>query len=234
MHKISKIKDSKKVVLVIVAHTDDETIGIGGAIAKHVESGDTVYGISMTNGVGARDGNNLSKIKSRYQASENAGKILGLTWLDNGNYPDNLMDTIPLIDVIKFIEKIKSKITPEIIYTHTSADLNIDHQIVSRATLTAFRPEPNEVWSEIRAFEVASSTDYGHRSITNLFAPNLFVDVTKTWNKKLAALKEYQSEIREQPHSRSIVGIENLAKHRGNQVGVYYAEAFEIIRKIER
>lgn len=225
---------NRHTVLVVVAHTDDESLGLGGTIAKHFENGDIVFGISMTDGVGARGGTNEEEIKIREQASINAGKILGLTWIEGGSFPDNAMDTVPLIAVTNVIEKAKSLIEPTIVYTHSSADLNVDHRIVSQATLTAFRPRPNEIWEEIRTFEIASSTDYGHKSITNLFYPNLFVDITHTWDKKLAALNEYKMEMRDGPHTRSIEGLANLAKYRGNQVGLCYAEAFEIIRRIER
>lgn len=225
---------NKRTVLVVIAHTDDEALGLGGTIAKHVENGDSVFGISMTNGLGARGEENEAGVKLRTQASINAGKILGLTWIEGGSFPDNAMDTVPLLAVAKIIEKAKSLVNPTIVYTHSSADLNVDHRVVSQATLTAFRPQPNEVWEEIRTFEIASSTDYGHKSITNIFYPNLYVDIKHTWDKKLAALNEYRIEMRDAPHTRSFEGLENLAKYRGNQVGLYYAEAFEIIRKIER
>jgi LmbE family N-acetylglucosaminyl deacetylase len=221
-------------VLVIVAHTDDETIGLGGTIAKHVENGDFVYGVSMTDGVGARGEEIENKIKIRSQASLNAGKILGLTWIEGGCFPDNAMDTIPLLAVTKVIEKAKSLVTPTLIYTHSAADLNVDHRVVCMATLTAFRPQPDEVWQEIRTFEIASATDFGHKSLTNTFNPNLYINIKQTWGKKLMALNEYGSEMRNTPHTRSFEGLENLAKHRGHQVGLHYAEAFEIIRKIER
>lgn len=222
------------IVLVIVAHADDETLGLGGTIARHIENGDIVYALKMTDGESSRESTNDAGIKFREQASTNAGNILGLTWIDGGNFPDNAMDTVSLLKIVKVIEKAKSILNPTIVYTHSSADLNVDHRIVSQATLTAFRPQPNENWREIRTFEVASATDYGHKSITNIFVPNLYVDISKTWNKKLAALAEYEMEMRDLPHTRSIQGLENLAKYRGNQVGLYFAEAFEIIRKIER
>ena len=234
MKSVKILEANKHVVLVVVAHADDEALGMGGTIAKHVEKGDIVYAISMTDGVGARSENSEDKIKVRVEASIKAAKILGLTWIEGGNFPDNAMDTVPLLAVAKVIEIAKSLVNPTLIYTHSSADLNIDHQIVNRATLIAFRPNPNEVWEEIRTFEIVSATDYGHKSITNLFYPNLYVNIKKTWNKKLSALNEYKIEMREAPHTRSFEGIKNLAKYRGNQVGLYYVEAFEIIRKIER
>lgn len=227
-------KSQPAIILVVVAHTDDEALGCGGTIARHIKNGDKVFGVSMTDGVGARGVADNDEVKRRAQASINASKILGMEWLEGGAFPDNAMDTVALLDVVKVVEEAKAKINPTIVYTHSSADLNVDHRIVSQAVLTAFRPQPNEVWEEIRVFEIASATDYGHRSVTKEFSPNLYVDITETWKTKLAALKEYSMEMRQPPYARSLDGLENLARYRGNQVGLTYAEAFEIIRKLER
>ncbi len=188
----------------------------------------------MTGGVGARGIDDSDEKRKRAQASVNAGKILGLEWLEGGGFPDNAMDTVGLLDVARVIERAKTLSKPTVVYTHSSADLNIDHRIVSQATLIAFRPQPNEVWEEIRTFEIVSATDYGHKSITKEFTPNLYVDISETWQTKLAALQEYSIELRPSPHTRSFEGLENLAKYRGHQVGLPYAEAFEIIRKVVR
>lgn len=120
-----------EVVLVIVAHTDDETLGVGGTIARHVENGDIVYGISMTNGVGSREGKQYESIQQRREAALWAANILGLTWLVEGNFPDNEMDTISMLSVTKVIESVKDQIKPTIVYTHSMADLNIDHRTSS-------------------------------------------------------------------------------------------------------
>ena len=81
-------------------------------------------------------------------------------------------------------------------------------------------------------FEVPSATDYGHENITGVFRPNLFIDISSTWDDKEEALKAYGTEMREYPHSRSIEAVKNLGKLRGNQVGLSIAEAFQVIRKI--
>lgn len=228
------LKKQSKKILVIVAHPDDETLGPGGTIARHTSEGDTIYGISMTDGISARGLKNKKKSQIRFKASINAAKHIGLNWIKKARFPDNSMDKIPLLEIIKVIEEVKLKIKPTLIYTHSSADLNIDHRIVSEATLSAFRPQTNELWEEIRAFETPSATDYGHKSITGNFYPNLYVDITNTWNIKLKALNEYKIEMRGAPHSRSIDGLKNLAEYRGNQVGLKFAEAFEILRKVQR
>ena len=90
-----------------------------------------------------------------------ASKELGFQWAGRYNFKDNAMDEYPLIEVVKAVEKTKSKVQPTLVYTHGGADLNIDHGVVANAVLTAFRPQPNEKCRELRLFEVASSTDYG-------------------------------------------------------------------------
>ncbi len=173
-------------------------------------------------------------VHHRYEASLRAAKILGMEWIDGGNFLDNAMDSIPLLAVVRVIEEIKNQIKPTIVYTHSAADLNVDHRIVSQATLTAFRPQPDESWNEIRLFEVPSATDYGHEDITAMFVPNLLISIEDTWDAKLEALKQYSTEIREFPHSRSYEAIKSLAQYRGYQVGLEMVEAFQLIRKIER
>ena len=228
--KISK----SNVVLIICAHSDDETLGMGGTISRHVNEGDKVYAISMTNGVSARCTSKSKLVEDRDKFASKAAQILGFEWILKEDFPDNSMDKVPLLEVVKVIESIKKKIQPNLIYTHSMADLNIDHRIVSQATLTAFRPLSSESWNEIRTFEVPSSTDYGHEKITNSFYPNLYIDINNYFLNKCNALKQYESEIMVPPNSRSFDGIEALAKYRGHQVGLNYAEAFEIIRKIKR
>jgi len=227
-----------KKVLVSIAHPDDETIGCGGTISNHIAKGDKVFCISMTNGVGARftSGKNLKLIEERKKAAQNASKKLGFKWLKDccGNFPDNGLDTVKLLEIIKLIEKAKKKVNPNIVYTHNYTDLNIDHKIVCEATLTAFRPQPKENWEKIFAIEIPSATDYGNYKTQENFNPNYFVNIKSKWKKKLSALKCYKKEMRNYPHSRSYKGLELLAKLRGTQVGLNMVEAFKLIKSISR
>ena len=225
---------TKNNILVVVAHPDDETIGLGGTMKRHIEEGANIFVVSMTNGVGSRENISSLDIYKRKEASKKASDLLGFKWEESFSLKDNQLDTYPLLDIVKFVEKIKRKIKPLLVYTHCGGDLNIDHRVVSNAVLTAFRPQPDEIYTEIRLFEVASATDYGHKDITGVFEPNLFVDISATWGSKFSALEAYKSELFEAPHSRSLEGLKNLARFRGNQVGIKMAEAFQIIRKIER
>lgn len=222
-----------EVVLVIVAHSDDESISMAGTIVKHVSKGDKVFVVSMTDGVSSRDKKNIVEIRHRKKSADLASQELGFQWGDCYDFDDNAMDRYALIEIVKAVEVAKQKYEPTLVYTHSGADLNVDHRVVAHAVLTAFRPQPYEKCKELRLFEVASATDFGVAAITGSFSPNLFLNISNEWSSKLRALEAYNTEMRDYPHSRSIEGIKNLAKLRGNQVGYELAEAFEVVRKLE-
>ena len=218
-------------ILILVAHPDDETIGCGGTIYKHFKNKDEIFAASFTDGVGSRIRENRKKIRRKIQSIK-VSKILGFSWINQYSLPDNSLDQIPILKIIKKIEKIKKKINPDIVYTHSKFDLNVDHRIIFQSTLTAFRPQPKDNSVEIRCMEISSATDYGDQMNLKSFKPNLFVDIKKFWKKKKDSLEVYKDELRKYPHSRSIKAIKNLSMYRGSQVGMEMVESFEVIRKI--
>ena len=147
---------------------------------------------------------------------------------------DNRLDTIPLLDIVKFIEKQIKQNKPEIIFTHFENDLNIDHQIIYNAVITATRPLSKTFVKKIYSFEVSSSTDFIlSRKQKKIFNPNLYFNVESTIDKKINLLKLYKGEIKKWPHARSLKSIKNLAMYRGSQVGIKYAEAFITVRELK-
>ena len=223
-----------KSILVIASHPDDEAIGCGASIARHIDEGDKVCIITLTNGVNSRDDVQTKDAQERNEAAVNSINSLGAKWLGSGDFPDNKMDSIPLIDVVKFSESVKESFYPDIIYVHSPTDLNIDHRIAASATLTAYRPQPNEKYSEIRFFEISSSTDYTVKQLEDSFEPNLYINIDNYWENKLKALKFYDMEMHPDPHSRSYKKIKSLAEFRGAQSGMKLAEAFQVVRRIIR
>ena len=221
-----------KVILVVAAHSDDEAIGCSGTMAKHVSAGDQVHVLFMTDGVGSRKGI-AREVNNRLSSAEKAAKILGVASMQNLSFPDNQMDTVPLLDITQAIEKKIVGIQPNVIYTHHVGDLNIDHQVTHRAVMTACRPQPGSCVKEIYAFEVLSSTEWQTPGLMP-FVPNVFVDISDYLEKKVATINAYCEEMREIPHSRSIEHLIALAKHRGYSVGVGAAEAFMLIRGIQQ
>ena len=218
-----------KTILVIAAHSDDEALGCSGVIARHVAEGDKVHLLFMTDGVASRSGSGDGD--NRLTSAHGASKILRVTSFTNLNFPDNQMDSIPLLDIVKEIENTIVQTQPEVIYTHHIGDLNIDHQITHKAVVTACRPQPGFCVEEVYAFEVLSSTEWNTPGV-QAFSPNVFIDITDYIDIKKQVLEIYSEEMRQPPHSRSIDNALRLNALRGNSIGVDYAEAFELIRMI--
>lgn len=225
------MKNHKNKILVVAAHPDDEVLGVGGTILKHVSLGDEVSIMIMGDGETARG--DLADVSKRKNQLKEVSKILGAKSVIINNYPDNEFDTISLLQITKKVEKIINSEKPNVIYTHFSNDLNIDHQITFQAVLTACRPQPGNYVKEIYSFETLSSTEWQKHSSGNIFCPTLFVNIEESIDKKLNIIKKYKDELRDWPHSRSIEGINVLAKYRGAQSGCEFAEAFEVVRIIK-
>ena len=225
----------RNTILIVAAHPDDEVLGCGGVITKLVQQGASVHVAILGEGVTSRykkrkgilQGKELKKLK---EYIEKASIVLGVTKTWVFNFPDNRFDTVALLDIVKAIEVVKKKVKPEIVYTHHGNDLNIDHRIVYSAVLTACRPVKGETVRKIYSFEVLSATEWNH---PNFFSPNVYIDISGFINKKIEAMKVYKSEIKQWPHPRSEEALRVLAQKRGYEVGLNFAEAFELVREIE-
>ena len=219
-------------VLVVVAHPDDEVLGCGGTIAKHSSKGDTVKSIIVAEGITSRD--NIRKTDLRKKELEKlklhslkAAKILGIKSTNFLDLPDNRLDSLHLIDITKKIEQHVIKFKPDIIYTHHYGDLNIDHRTVHNAVITACRPfSSSHFIKKILTFENPSSTEWQSLSFNSYFKPNYFENIETHINKKIKAMKEYKTELKKWPHTRSLEFLNILAKFRGAISGLKYAEAF--------
>jgi N-acetylglucosamine malate deacetylase 1 len=219
-------------VLVIVAHPDDEVLGAGGTIARHVARGEEVHTLFLTDGVGARGGTEAAATH-RCAAARQAAAILGAKPPRFTGFQDNRLDGVDLLDVVQAVENMVAAVRPETIYTHHAGDLNIDHAVCHRAVLTACRPLPGSVVRRIYAMEVVSSTEWALPGAADCFFPNRFVDVSTTLQTKQRALGAYAEEMRSFPHPRSHQAVEALAHWRGAMAGVVAAEAFATVREIE-
>lgn len=220
-----------KVVLVVAAHSDDEVLGCGGAIARHVAEGDVVYAVFLADGVSSREGAGASELDKRLASAERARQKLGITRNYYLGLPDNRLDSLPLIEIIRPLEQVVSEVKPHTIYTHHYGDLNVDHRIAYEAVMTSCRPLPDAEVKEIYTFEVMSSTEWSAPGV-NPFIPNVYIDISPFLDKKIAALNAYADEMRDIPHSRSVEHLEILARHRGACVGLMAAEAFMLVRSV--
>lgn len=231
------MSESKDTVLVVVSHPDDEVLGCGGTMAKHIQHGDDVHvlilGEGMTSRADSREaGLKEYDIRTLNKATEEAMQVLGVHHIYSEILPDNRFDEVALLDIVKIVERVLADVHPQIIYTHYSGDLNIDHRRTFQAVLTACRPQPGRSVREIFSCEVLSSTEWAEPRPDQAFIPNTFVDISDTLELKMKAMASYKTELREWPHTRSLKAIEHLARWRGTCVGVEAAEGFMQIRRI--
>lgn len=213
-------------ILVIAPHPDDEVLGCGGTIKKHVLQGDEVFLCIGTKAYTPQWSEEF--IKERPHEIERANKVLGVKKTYFLDFPSVKVDTIPQKEVNDAIFKVVKEVQPEVMYIPHGGDLNQDHRIFFAASLVAGRPLPGSSIKEIFSYEALSETEWGNELTP--FVPNGFVDISKSINAKKEAMSAYKSELREFPHPRSLKAIDALALKRGSEAGMEYAEAFMIIR----
>lgn len=212
-------------ILILAAHPDDETLGCGGTIARLSREGHEIHLLTFTDGIGAREEGD------RRSVLWDVSRVLGIKKFQSFNFPDNQMDSVPLLSVVKKIEDYleKNNLNPDWVMTHSPDCLNIDHRTVYNATLTAFRGLSHYNPIKIMCYEVPSSSEWNPMK---KFMPNFYVSLsTKDFEKKMSALKVYADEIREFPHPRSFVNIDALSRATGSEVGYEKSEKFMIVRE---
>lgn len=219
----------------MAAHPDDEVLGCGGTIHRLTQSGTSVNILFLTDGVSSRDGyeiNEQVEIDNRRQSAVEASRVLGANFPIFFDLPDNQLDAVPLLRVVKLIEAEIDKYKPDTVITHFRNDLNVDHRIASEATAVACRPQATSPVQKVLFFEVPSSTEWQMENGQPTFAPNYFIDLEGHLEFKLNALLCYRQELRKWPHSRSVEAVEHLCRWRGASVGKGAAEAFILGRQI--
>jgi LmbE family N-acetylglucosaminyl deacetylase len=223
-------------VLVVAAHPDDEILGCGGTMARLIREGHQVRIAILAEGMSSRyptrEGVDQGQLGHLHEGAQKAADTVGAKELVLCKLPDNRLDTVPLLEVVKTVESLVARFQPEVIYTHHPGDLNVDHGVVHRAVLTATRPMKGQCVREIYAFEVPSSTEWAFQRLEPSFRPNVFVDIADTLEVKISALRCYDTETREFPHPRSPEALRAIAARWGSVVGLQAVEAFELVRSV--
>ena len=223
-------------ILCVAAHPDDEILGVGGTLARHVSEGDDVHVCILSDGVTSRYGDKNSaqdEITQRHDRARAACKTIGAT-VSFHNFPDNSFDTVPMLDIVQTIESEIDAHNPDIVYTHHYGDLNIDHELTCRATVTATRPLTDSQVDRVLAYETLSASEWSVPNSQNAFQPTSFIDISSYIDTKLNALSAYESELRDSPHPRTIESVRKNAVLWGAKSGVEAAEPFEVLREVRR
>lgn len=233
---------SVKKLLVVAAHPDDEVLGCGATVRRLVDQGWVARLVIMTSGVTGRlaDAASGGLKAAAEQAAlidqmNGAAKISGFQDATVLDFPDNRLDMISRMDLAHALIPYVQEFCPEVVITHHPGDYNWDHSRTFDAVMMAARPNPpDHSPAEIWTFEVLSSTERAWQDSSRAFHPNLFIDVGHTIDRKKLAMSCYKNECRPYPHPRSLEAVEYLARKRGNEVGLEYAEAFHAVRRVVR
>jgi len=217
-------------VLVISAHPDDEVIGAGGTIARHVDQGDEVYWCVVTQAYSPPWSE--AYLERAQQQVYDVQKVLGIQEVFFCGFPTVKLNTVPYIDISSALQRVVDQVQPEVVYTTPGNDINLDHRIVYECTLVATRPFPGCPVKRLLSYEIGAGPRQGLTSGDGGFFPNVFIDVSEYVEKKLEAMSCYRSELQEYPHPRSLKGLRMIAEERGLGVGVGAAEAFRLVREI--
>lgn len=212
-------------ILIISAHPDDEVLGMGGTIYKLGKEGHKIFVCIITDGqckhCGLKD-----RHEKRRKSAIKASKFLGVHKIYFFDFEDSKLDVTPQIEINQKLEDLIKKIKPEIVYTVPDNDFHKDHQKVFDCTLVVTRPHSTSV-KELYMYEMSESIKTG-------FNPNVYVNIENEFKYKIKAFKMYTTEQQKFPFPRSLEGIESLSIHRGIESGFKKAEAFKLIRKIEK
>ena len=228
-----------KNILVVVAHPDDELLGLGATMYQlnkdySCKTRVVILGEGITSRANVRDPEKWDKeLKIHRENIRNAQKAIGFGSVGIYDSPDNRFDTVSLLDIIKVIEKEKEEFGAQVIFTHHGGDVNVDHQRTFEAVVTATRPMKDEQVKTVITFETPSGTEWRASTDPRHFTPNMYVSVSEeAINAKISGMECYEFEKRDYPHPRSPEALRIQAQRWGVVVGQHYAEAFAIVRTI--
>lgn len=225
-------------ILVVGAHPDDEVLGCGGTIAKAIFMGAEVAVQFLGEGISARfpfgqyDSPEFhTQTQIRISGAKKALSVLGITDFEFGTRLCGQFDTYPLISIVKEIESKLERFKPQLLFTHNPSEVNIDHRIAYEAVEVACRPTRSFIPDAIYTFEIPCS---GSWTFESTFKPNVYVDISEHWDRKIEAWSCYEGESRPFPFPRSIEGLKTIAQYRGLMSNLKMVEAFRLVRMVIR
>jgi LmbE family N-acetylglucosaminyl deacetylase len=219
-------------VLVLAAHPDDEVLGMGGTIAWHAERGDALRIVVVTDGSSTQYPDDADTRTRKEQEAVRAAAELGVSDYVHLDHPDMRLDTLAHVDVNRAVEEHVDGFEPEVVYA-PHPDVNLDHRVLFDSVAVATRPTPGRSVRRLLTYAPTSSTEWTPAAL-NWFVPNWFVDIGELVERKVAAFAQYETERREYPHPRSERAIRATAAFYGASCGCEHAEAFVLVRGLER
>ena len=220
----------KNKILAIAPHNDDEILGLGGSLLKHIDEGDDVFVCIVTRGyppLFPEEGTALNK-----EETKRCHTYMGVSKTYSFELPAAMMETVERYKLNEMFVELIQEVKPDVVYIPHYGDMQKDHQMAVDAAMVALRPKYNHVVKRIYAYETLSETGWNVPNVQNEFIPNAYVDISAYLEKKLECMRFYNSQLADFPQARSLEAIEHLARYRGALMGMKAAEAFMIIREL--
>jgi len=222
-----------KNIIIISAHPDDEVLGAGGTLLKHKKNGNPIFWIITTH-ISEQNGFKKERVLSRKKEIEEVACLLGIQQTFMLNYPTMTLSSSSLIKMVPELSEIFNKVRPEIVYCLNRSDAHSDHRVTFDAVMACTKSFRYPFVKQVLMYECLSETEFAPVLAEKAFLPNYYVDVSDFLLAKLEIMKIYESELGEHPFPRSLRNMEALALYRGASVGVEYAEAFQLIKYIDK
>ncbi len=217
-------------VLVIAVHPDDETLGCGGTILKHLANGDEVYWLLVTGPIkGDHPAFTDEFISKRDALVDKVSEAYCFTETFKMDLPTQKLHALDLKDIILKMSEIIKRIQPDTIYLMYNHDVHSDHRVAFNAAYSCTKSFRYPFIKQILMIEALSETEFALATQATTFVPNVYVDITPYIDKKLEIMSMYEGELMQEPWPRSLSTIKALARVRGSRAGVMYAEAFQLL-----
>ena len=220
-------------VIIISAHPDDEILGAGGTLLKHLENGDQLAWIIVTN-ISEKRGYSKGRVDTRENEIKMVTSMVGFSKVYKLEYPTMELDSSSVNEMIPRISSIFNDFQPSVVYVMNRSDAHSDHRYTFEAVISCTKSFRYPFIKKVLMYECISETEFAPALSERVFIPNYFVDISDYFSKKLEIMQVYESEMGVHPFPRSNRNIEALAIYRGASVGVNYAESFQLIKFIDK
>lgn len=217
-------------VLCVAPHPDDETLGCGGTLLRHIAEGDEVHWLLMTTMLPGDFA--AARIAARAGEIDAIAQGYGFREVHHAGWPTTRLDTLPKGDLVASVSSVFSKVRPHTVYLPYRNDVHSDHAAVFDAVAACCKHFRYPTVRCVRAYETLSETEFGIRPDDPGFRPNLFVDIAPWLERKIELMRHYVGEMEPAPFPRSEEALRALATYRGIAAGTLAAEAFVTLREI--
>jgi LmbE family N-acetylglucosaminyl deacetylase len=219
-------------VLVVAPHPDDETLGCGGTLLKHVQRGDKIHWLIFTS-ISEDNGYSPVQVDKRNCEITAVAQAYGFASVQQLHLPTTRLDTLPLGDMIAQAGQIMTQIRPEILYLPFPGDVHSDHRIVCEVMMACTKQFRYPWIRRILAYETLSETDFGINPVNDHFHPNVFIDISEFLGRKVEIMNMYHGEFKEFPFPRSEEAVRALAQVRGAASNRRACESFVLLKEID-